>query len=89
MSSSDQRPENRGFRSVFRCAISHYRQLPGLSAPEPTPAISVRIWGRRTIESNAHFKAAAPTKWALVHVGRCRPCWLRAMGDQDTVDNAD
>ena len=28
MSSSNQRPANRGFRSVLRCAISHYRQVP-------------------------------------------------------------
>ena len=35
MSSSNQRPANRGFRSVFRCAISYYRQVPSLSAPEP------------------------------------------------------
>ena len=28
MSSSNQRPANRGFRSVLRCAISHYRQFP-------------------------------------------------------------
>ena len=28
MSSSNQRPANRGFRSVLRCAISHYRQSP-------------------------------------------------------------
>ena len=35
MSSSNQRPANRGFRSVLRCAISHYRQVPSLSAPEP------------------------------------------------------
>ena len=35
MSSSNQRPANRGFRSVLRCAISHYRQFPWLSAPEP------------------------------------------------------
>ena len=35
MSSSNQRPANRGFRSVLRCAISHYRQFPCLSAPEP------------------------------------------------------
>ena len=33
MSSSNQRPANRGFRSVLRCAISHYRQSPSLSAP--------------------------------------------------------
>ena len=39
MSSSNQRPANRGFRSVLRCAISHYRQVPWLSAPEP-PASS-------------------------------------------------
>ena len=38
MSSSNQRPANRGFRSVLRCAISHYRQFPWLSAPEPTTA---------------------------------------------------
>ena len=35
MSSSNQRPANRGFRSVLRCAITHYRQFPWLSAPEP------------------------------------------------------
>ncbi len=35
MSSSNQRPANRGFRSVLRCALSHYRQSPSLSAPEP------------------------------------------------------
>ena len=35
MSSSNQRPANRGFRSVLRYAISHYRQVPSLSAPEP------------------------------------------------------
>ena len=28
MSSSNQRPANRGFRSVLRCAITHYRQSP-------------------------------------------------------------
>ena len=28
MSSSNQRPANRGFRAVLRCAISHYRQAP-------------------------------------------------------------
>ena len=37
MSSSNQHPANRGFRSVLRCAISHYRQFPWLSAPEPAP----------------------------------------------------
>ena len=36
MSSSNQRPANRGFRSVLRCAITHYRQSPWLSAPEPS-----------------------------------------------------
>ena len=35
MSSSNQRPANRGFRSVLRCAIFHYRQSSCLSAPEP------------------------------------------------------
>ena len=35
MSSSNQRPANMGFRSVLRCAITHYRQFPSLSAPEP------------------------------------------------------
>ena len=39
MSSSNQRPANRGFRSVLRCAISHYRQSPSLSAPEPAEAL--------------------------------------------------
>ena len=28
-----QRPANRRFRSVLRCAITHYRQVPSLSAP--------------------------------------------------------
>ena len=37
VSSSNQRPANRGFRSVLRCAISHYRQFHSLSAPEPLP----------------------------------------------------
>ena len=35
MSSSNQGLANRGFRSLLRCAISHYRQVPSLSAPEP------------------------------------------------------
>ena len=43
MSSSNQRPANRGFRSVFRCALSHYRPVPYLSAPEPVKQ------GRRVI----------------------------------------
>ena len=36
MSSSNPRPANRGFRSVLRCAITDYRQVPSLSAPEPS-----------------------------------------------------
>ena len=36
MSSSNQRPANRGFRSVLRCAITYYRQFSCLSAPEPS-----------------------------------------------------
>ena len=43
MSSSNQRPAKRGFRSVFRCAISHYRQFPWLSAPEPRSAQCYRF----------------------------------------------
>ena len=39
MSSSNQRRANRGFRSVLRCAISHYRPVPSLSAPEPPPGV--------------------------------------------------
>ena len=35
MSSLNQRPANRGFRSVLRCAITHYRRSPSLSTPEP------------------------------------------------------
>ena len=42
MSSSNQRPANRGFRSVLRYAISHYRQVPSLSAPEPQPDPELR-----------------------------------------------
>ena len=38
MSFSSQRPANRGFRSLLRCAITHYRQFPWLFAPEPTTA---------------------------------------------------
>ena len=41
MSSSNQRPANGGFRSVFRCAISHYRQVPSLSVPEPMMTVSI------------------------------------------------
>ena len=40
MSSSNQRPANRGFRSVLQCALSHYRQFPWLSAPE-SPVLDV------------------------------------------------
>ena len=36
MSSSNQRPANRGFRSVLRCAISHYRQFPSCLHQNPT-----------------------------------------------------
>ena len=48
MSSSNQRPAHRGFRSVFRCAITYYRQFPSLSAPAPhcRHAISSNIWRR-------------------------------------------
>ncbi len=35
MSSSNQRPANKGFRSVLRCAITPYRQSSCLSAPQP------------------------------------------------------
>ncbi len=52
MSSSNQRPANRGFRSVLRCAISHYRQSPSLSAPEP--------WG--TVAASGERKTFAPDK---------------------------
>ena len=42
MSSSNQRPANRGFRSVLRCTISQYRPVPSLSAPEPLSALRCR-----------------------------------------------
>ena len=38
MSSSNQRPANRGFRPVLRCAISHYRQSP-LTVCTRTPPV--------------------------------------------------
>ena len=41
MSSSNQRSANRGCRSVLRCALSHYRQFPWLSAPEPCERVKV------------------------------------------------
>ena len=40
MSSSNQRPANRGFRSVLRCALSHDRQFPWLFAPEPLSVLN-------------------------------------------------
>ena len=49
MSSSNQRPENRGFRSVLRCAISHYRQVPSLSGPERSPTRCRRLEPLRTL----------------------------------------
>ena len=39
MSSSNQRPANKGFRSLLRCAISHYRPVPSRSAPEPRQGV--------------------------------------------------
>ena len=62
MSSSNQRPENRGFRSVLRCAITHYRQVPSLSAPEPrhgTVAVSDGPWNNETAGNEE-----LDTKWA-------------------------
>ena len=38
MPSSNQRPVNRGFRPVQRCALFHSRQFPWLFAPELTTA---------------------------------------------------
>ena len=50
MSPSNQRPANRGFRSVLRCAISHYRQFPWLSAPEPSDGcVATFKSGERTL----------------------------------------
>ena len=45
MSSSNQRSANRGCCSVLRCAISNYRQLSCLSAPEPDSAVAVQTKG--------------------------------------------
>ena len=47
MSSSNQRPANRGFRSVFRCGIYHFYQFPCLSAPEPGRSVALANPGRR------------------------------------------
>ena len=46
MSSSNQRPANRGFRAVLRCAISHYRQSSCLSVPEPGTGSVAGLGGR-------------------------------------------
>ena len=56
MSSSNQRPANRGFRSVLRCAISHYRQVPSLSAPEPPIGCVATLIKRQ--ESDGSVEAA-------------------------------
>ena len=59
MSSSNQRPANRGFRSVLRCVISHYRQVPSLSAPEPfRPAKRTLIHGE-VVRTNPGTQVAA------------------------------
>ena len=62
MSSSNQRPANRGFRSVLRCAISHYRQSPSLSAPEPLRLLLL-VW-RRSPDPDCRLVAAG-LAWGL------------------------
>ena len=59
MSSSNQRPANRGFRSVLRCAISHYPQVPSLSAPEPSGVCTALA----VTERSAHDSGSA-APWA-------------------------
>ena len=67
MSSSNQRPANRGFRSVFRCAISHYRQSPLAVCTRPPRVLSLARLGQkveliessRSVEVRAHRSAAA------------------------------
>ena len=49
MSSSNQCWANRGLCSVFQCAISHYRQVPSLSAPEPLILGSAHV-GKELVE---------------------------------------
>ena len=55
MSSSNQRPANRGFRSVLRCAISHYRQFPLAVCTRTTTLQAVRTNRRFTSSSSDEF----------------------------------
>ena len=61
MSSSNQRPANRGFRSVLRCAITYYRQVLSLFAPEPS-------------NSAAPLKINPSTHERLLSLPVSRPC---------------
>ena len=70
MSSSNQRPANRGFRSVLRCAISHYRQFPWLSAPEPYDDYALREKVRGDVgqrkDRDDVFSASAARYWSAI-----------------------
>ena len=57
MSSSNQRSANRGCRSVLRCALSHYRQFPWLSAPESVLAKLVAAAATRKLLSTVRTAA--------------------------------
>ena len=69
MSSSNQRPANRGFRSVLRCAISHYRQSSCLSAPEPFRRYHHHQLHRRRRCPEGRFGADHCHGWADQHGG--------------------
>ena len=78
MSSSNKRPANSGFRSVFRCAITHYHHVPSLSAPEPlvaTPPLRAHC-GRRPLvrlrNQGAYRSNSVPTAEALPRRTRSR-----------------
>ena len=59
MPSSNQRPVNRGFRPVQRCALFHSRQFPWLFAPEPTTA-SVAL--KRLVACSAKNRFYRPSR---------------------------
>ena len=81
MSSSNQRPANRGFRSVFRCAIFYYRQFPWLSAPEPGDGdvAGVGLADHR-YPGLSHLRIQALSLSVLLQVARSRSTLAAATG---------